>query len=607
MKIWAVAIGCRQPPTANLSREPSAAKCQRPLANQEMIVLFHSIPVFARMRPTQRFKARFFRGASVLAAVWLAGVANAAPASFSTNTAAVTLDGVTLGTQTTGSGLRNSVVLGDDGLYHLWVIKNGADSVVSGMVHATSADGIHFATQGKLQPPGNYWQLACGVQPLPAGEPIASFVRVSKVGGEWVMAVWHQNQAAGHNWFSYNTSIWRIGADPNALAVTLDGPLPTPTCGTASGPGRFHIGVFGMADAFVYLRHVPQAGALAASLGGNLGRYTTNRGVSPPTTSPRPAADAGTPKQTQEADLFAGTGFAETAPLPPGTSRALVYNAGRAIGQGGALGAYYSFADYNTLAALEKDLWYVESADGGANWGAPTRIYGPAGAQVLVNGLPNTGNFSAPEVTADGRSYFATRDACNNSVMVTPAAAADDPRLGVAMQFNPTTVVAGQTTQLTITVQAPTGCAPAPAAPVLTNVGYVHTLPGSLQFTPVVIGNTCAGTVTFPSSGSVSLAGASLAMGQSCSVVLALQAPVAGTFNGQLPIADVVNDQKLAPASDAQAALLVTPVVVDPPVVVPPDPAMAPAPVPVPATNWAVLAMLAALLSGLGARFARRH
>ena len=563
--------------------------------------MLHSIPVFARMRPTQRrLKARVLRGASVLAAVvWLAGAAHAAPAPFSTNTVAVTLDGVTLGTQTTGSGLRNSVAQGDDGTYHLWAIKNGADSVVSRMVHATSADGIHFTTQGTLQPPGNYWQLACGVQALPASEPIASFVRVSKVGGEWVMAVWHQNQAAGHNWFSYNTSIWRIGADPNALAVTLNGPLPTATCGTASGPGRFHIGVFGMDDAFVYLRHVPQAGALAGSLGGNLGRYTINRGVSPPTTSPRPAADAGMPKQTQEAELFAGTGFAEATPLPPGASRALVYNAGRAISQGGALGAYYSFTDYDTLAALEKDLWHVESTDGGANWGAPTRIYGPAGAQVLVNGLPNTGNFSAPEVTADGRSYFATRDACNNSVMVTPAAAADDPRMGVAMQFDPAAVVAGQTTQLTITVQAPAGCVPAPTAPVLTNLGYVHTLPASLEFTKTVISTSCTGTLAFPSNGSVSLAGASLAMGQSCSVVLAVQAPVAGTFNGQLPVADVVNDENLAPASDAQAALVVTPIVV--------PPGQAPAPVPVPATDWAVLAALAALLSGLGARFARRH
>ena len=109
----------------------------------------------------------------------------------------------------------------------------------------------------------------------------------------------------------------------------------------------------------------------------------------------------------------------------------------------------------------------------------------------------------------------------------------------------------------------------------------------------------CTGTLAFPSNGSVSLAGASLAMGQSCSVVLAVQAPVAGTFNGQLPVADVVNDENLAPASDAQAALVVTPIVV--------PPGQAPAPVTVPATDWAVLAALAALLSGLGARFARRQ
>ncbi len=519
---------------------------------------------------------------------------HAAPVVFSTNTVAVTLDGIPLGTQTTGSGLRNTVVQGADGLHHLWAIKNGADSYVSRMVHATSSDGVHFTTQGLLQPPADYWKIACGALAIPAAEPIATFVRVSQVGGEWRMAVWHQNQTGGHNWYSYNTSVWRIGVDPNNLSVQPLGPLPTTTCGTASAPGRFHIGVFGMDDGpFIYLRHVPQASALAGSVGGNLGRYGINTTASPPSTTPRPASDASNPKLTLEANLFTGTGYAETTPLPAGTARALVYNAGRSLNVNGALGTYYNFADFNTTAALEKDLWYVESTDGGGSWTAPVRIYGTQGPNVLVNGLPNGGNFSAPEVTSGGRSYFVTRDACNNSVMVTPARAADDPRMSISMQFNPASILVGQTTQLSVTLQAPAGCTPAPALPVVSNLAYAHALPANLKFTGAVISNNCTGTLTAPADGALGLTSGSLAAGQTCTAVLEVSATAAGNYSDRIATTDVTNAQNLTPAQDATADLLVSAL----PVVH--------VATPVPATGWTALALLASILAFCGVGLSR--
>lgn len=497
--------------------------------------------------------------ASAVALLLLAStVVRAGPVVFPSSTVAVTLDGVPLGTKTSGSGLRNSVVRADDGSYHLWLIKNGADSFISKMIHATSVDGVAFTTQGVLQPPANYWALACGANSIPATEPIATFVRVSKVSGEWLMAVWHQNQA-GQNWYSYNTSIWRIGSNPGSLAVTPIGPLPSQTCGTSTGPGRFHIGAFGVEDSFIYLRHVPQAGALPGSRGGNLGRYGVNLAASPPLATPRPATDIGNPKQTLEADLFAGTGFSEILPLPPGGARALVYNAGRTLRVGSVLGTYYNFADYNTTAALEKDLWYVESADGGVSWSSPARIYGPAGVNVLVGGLPNGGNFSAPEVTSDGRSYFLTRDACNNSVMVTaPGGNSDDPGLSVSMQFNPANIVAGQTTQWAVTLQGPQGCDPLATAAIVTDLAYAHSLPANLQFTGVVVSNSCSGVLDAPAGGSLSLSGVALAAGQSCTTVMEVRGVEPGSYGDRIAAAEVTNAQNLTPARDAEATLIVS-------------------------------------------------
>ena len=93
--------------------------------------------------------------ASTVALLLTSTFVQAAPVVFPSNTVAVTLDGVPLGTKTLGSGLRNSVARADDGSYHLWLIKNGADSVISRIIHATSVDGVAFTTQGVLQPPVN--------------------------------------------------------------------------------------------------------------------------------------------------------------------------------------------------------------------------------------------------------------------------------------------------------------------------------------------------------------------------------------------------------------------------------------------------------------------
>lgn len=109
-----------------------------------------------------------------LAAVSLAW---AAPITFPTNTTPVLLDGAPL------AHYRNTVVY-DGSSYHMWLLPGFS---LSGVVHATSSDGIEFSTQGTLTPPPNYWQIPCGAMAMPATEPLTTFIRVSQVDGEWIL------------------------------------------------------------------------------------------------------------------------------------------------------------------------------------------------------------------------------------------------------------------------------------------------------------------------------------------------------------------------------------------------------------------------------------
>ena len=135
-----------------------------------------------------------------------------------------------------------------------------------------------------------------------------------------------------------------------------------------------------------------------------------------------------------------------------------MHNYGRTLEQGGGvLGSYYAFRDWSTYARREKQLWYIESANDGTSWEAPQALF-TNGSAVTVDGLPNTGNFSSPEVAALGggayRSYFSTTDACGQVVMVTAAPTSLQQGLGIAKAFAPSTVALGETSALTVTVGA---------------------------------------------------------------------------------------------------------------------------------------------------------
>jgi hypothetical protein len=339
--------------------------------------------------------------------------------------------------------------------------------------------------------------------------------------------------------------------------VALEGPLPSLTCGNNTHPGRYHLGVFGMVDSRIYLRQAPGVAA-AAFRGGNQGGYEIDLSASPLTTSTVPRNDAGS--TTTQAELFPD-GYRERTPLAPDDTHAYVGNVGRTLRQGAVLGTYYSFFHHSDNVPLEKELWYIESDNDGTSWAAPTAVYAGQGAQVLVNGLPNGGNFSAPEVTTDGRTYFSTRDACNNPVMVTAAAAGADPRLAITKQFAPASVPVGGVSQLSISLQAPAGCTPVPtpAPTVVSQLAYTDALPTGLSLTGSVVSNSCGGTPAADAgASSLRLESVSLTMGQHCALVVEVRGDAVGTHSNQIAVDAVSNAENLAAAADAVAMLTVT-------------------------------------------------
>ncbi len=565
------------------------------------------------MLPRMAAGARFPRAwiATILAA--LSSVALAAPVAFPTATSTVRLDGVPLGAPlhpASLNSLRFTVAYSaTDGVFHLWVLNGGdtqdpADMQVSDITHATSTDGIEFTSHGKLAPPASWWTQIAGVGAT--SEPSVNYLRADRIGANWYLTIWSPNET-GTGRYNYNANVWFLGPDPGNLAIVQRGPLPS-LSDAPVGPGGNMVGSFGMVGGAIYLRQDTQfdSGPPIAppSWGGGMGRY-----VYTDATRPKLSGVWG----TSEADLFAGTPYCWGLPASPPNActtfptrtTAYVHNSGRAIAQGSSTGAYYTFRDWTTGARLAKQIYYVESADGGATWSTPAGVYANGNA-VLVDGLPNTAAFSAPEVTATAsgyRSYLSTADACGRLVVVTDEASAAPKGPAISKHFGATTVVPGGVTTLTVDLAAPAAtCTPAPTDAVFTHAGFTDVLPaGVVLGSPALVSNTCGGTVTAAAgAGTFGLAGAGLAPGASCSVTVNVVAIAAGSQANTIPraggtatSAGFFNDQSAAAVASANATLVVEAL------------PTTPANVPVLDREW--LALLAIAMAALGALRMRRE
>jgi hypothetical protein len=252
---------------------------------------------------------------SVLFAVTaLTGIvsAHAAPVPFPLQTSVVRLDGTPLGKAlhpASLNSLRFTVVFNAaDGLFHLWVLNGGdtqtpADMQVADITHATSTDGASFVSQGKLNPPASWWTQIAGVGAV--NEPSVNFLRIDKLGGEWMLTIWSPNET-GTGLYNYNANVWDIGGNINNLNVMQHGPLPS-LSDLPPGPGGDFVGSFGMAAGNIYLRQDTPYAAGPPITGGGIGRYVYTDGTRP-TLSPLFG--------TSEADMFSATPIAGLSARP---------------------------------------------------------------------------------------------------------------------------------------------------------------------------------------------------------------------------------------------------------------------------------------------------
>lgn len=115
----------------------------------------------------------------------------------------------------------------------------------------------------------------------------------------------------------------------------------------------------------------------------------------------------------------------------------------------------------------------------------------------------------------------------------------------ISKLFTPDPIVAGGTSNLVFTVSNPN------SAEGLVGVGFTDTFPVApgamvVAATPAAV-NNCGGTwTTTAGAGVVSLSGATLAAGASCTLSVRVTAPVAGTYNNTSgPVSHVLNAQTL--------------------------------------------------------------
>ena len=344
-------------------------------------------------------KRTFF--ATSLALVISAARLFAAAPVYSNNFAAVTLDGVRLGTDTDPSNYSMFPSVAYDsqsGLFHMWVAASSALSI-EGLRHATSSDGVHFISDGNLS--------FAGGNPFPIYgapvEPQFEFPRAAKVGTDWKLLIWTENGAPGQfGDYNYNESVNDIGTDPSTLAVAHQGPV-YPTNGT--GTFGQTTGPFGMIGSNLYV---------ADDRPGGISKWNYNDTTPPSVDVP---AD-------HYQDLITGTGYVFFLTHPGDPLGVYVHNVGRVLDQGdGTLGVYYSLR-YPDGSRVNQQIYYAQSGDNGQSWSAPVGIFGN-GAAVRVDGAPNTFNFSHPETTLVGSRrvlYFSTKAADGHYVVATSAA-----------------------------------------------------------------------------------------------------------------------------------------------------------------------------------------
>lgn len=558
-------------------------------------------------QPRLQYLSRSLIAGACLALLGTSAVLAAAPTSFPTATTTVKVDGVPLtglGSQDKDQQLQNTVVYdaGDGGWYYLWYPDG--DKTLAKLTLARSRDGVNFQKVGTLSGAViTAWQEAW-TSAGATGEPVIGYPRLQKVGDDWIMAIWYEYKSTTGA-YSYNTGLWNLQASPDNLTTwKLIGPL-TPAPGVSPSNPDDHLGTFGIlagpgANDTLYVRN--DLTTPRSNPGAGLGRYELVGGAAEGGAQTNPDVATG----LDVADLFADTDWCSHVTC--GTKQknsAYIHNYGRTLSDGGPLYTYYSVY---TVAGdrAEKQLRYVTTTDatGKTGWAQPEPLF-TDGSKVTVDGFPNTGNFSNPEVVPLGggnyKSYFSTKDICGNWVMVTDAVPGTTPTMTIVKDFEPNVVAVDGESELTVTVTAPSLPCDVDTDFKFTNISYTDNLPAGVEMVSTEgegDSNECGGTLSSTTT-SFTVAGFELAAGASCTTTVTVKPTQVGSFLNTIykdPEAGpggLANDQGIPAAANATDTLRT------------PGAPMAVAPIPT--LGEVSLGLLGLLMAGWGARSLRRH
>lgn len=327
----------------------------------------------------------------------------------------ITLDGVPLGSAIAIRSAAPTIQYdAPTSTYHMWV--GTADSLapgtsasdfyplrIAGFRHASATDGVSFRSDGALSFSG--MPFASTIYGSTFGEPLWVFPKASVWNGRYVLGLWTFNaffDAGVFGDFNYHISLNDIGAAPSNRVLTHRGPV-----GAVPNNGIYGqtAGIFGIVNGVMYY-----------DLNSSLGRAPlTDAGpqLFPATAATGPWQVTGS--NTPVADLLTALGRI-ACHLPGGD--AFVHNNARVLANGdGTLGIFFTLRSCDGSRMLPGRIYYAESSDNGANWGAPAAI--STGAETIGGNAATTGFALSDVVNVRGQRvvYFNFFDSSGNLVV----------------------------------------------------------------------------------------------------------------------------------------------------------------------------------------------
>lgn len=144
-----------------------------------------------------------------------------------------------------------------------------------------------------------------------------------------------------------------------------------------------------------------------------------------------------------------------------------------------------------------------------------------AGAITNYAATNSTGNGSNPP-SAPGASCNSPATTPPTSCANAPTTVSNAPNVSISKAFNPSPIISGGTSTLTITLANTQA-----GAVALTGLAFTDTFPAGMTVTSTPAGAQCGGSVTATNGnpGSVSLSGGSLAAGATCQIQVSVTAP----------------------------------------------------------------------------------